>query len=69
MKYIFILLLCSCSTNLPQNCSISINSKKDFTGTEAHETQCNCTCPPSKANVLELGGIIGGLANLFSSGS
>lgn len=68
MKYILLLLLCSCSANTPQipACSISMVDKKDFTGTETHETQCNCNCPPSKTNVLELGGIVGGLANLFS---
>ncbi len=66
MKTLFIVLVLSgCAARPPiPNCVNTIIDRKDVLS-EARETKCECHCP-TPTNVIETGGIIGGLLSLFT---
>ena len=64
--FLIILFLTSCSPKAPITCSAVVLDKKNVLQETEVSTVCNCSCPNS-GSILDIGGIIGGLTNLWSS--
>lgn len=62
-------LIVGCAKPPPTpNCVVTITDKKDFLKSEEKTVNCACTCPPqSKSTVVDGLGVLGGIANLWSS--
>jgi len=67
VKAIFlILVLCvGCAAKRPTSCVSHIVEKKNVLE-EQKDVSCACECPPQNTNVIETGGILGGLLSLFN---
>ncbi len=59
--------LLSCSTQRIATCTNTVTEKRDILGATETVKTCSCNCPQSSQSVLDAGGIIGGLTNLWSS--
>ncbi len=59
-----ILVFAGCSAKAPVTCVSESNEKRGVLG-EERSTKCSCSCPPTSTNVVEAGGIVGGLLSLF----
>lgn len=59
------LLLCSCSSQKVNSCVTTIEDKKSILGDIERNVTCKCECPLPSANVVDAGGIVGGLLNLI----
>lgn len=60
------LLLCACSAKKPSTCVNIVEDKKSLLGDVERTVTCKCECPAPSANVVDAGGIIGGLLNILN---
>lgn len=65
MRYLIFVLLVGCSAAKPATCVNTIVEKKGIVGETERSTTCNCTCPVPSQNIVDTGGIVGGLMSLF----
>jgi hypothetical protein len=59
--------LIGCAVKPPNTCVSFVQEKKTILGEMEKDITCSCSCPPTTSNIIDAGGILGGLINLFSS--
>lgn len=60
-----IVLFVGCAAKRPTSCVSHVVEKKSVLE-ESKDISCSCECPTPNTNVIETGGILGGLLSLFS---
>lgn len=62
-----LLIATSCSAQKMAGCTNTATETKNMIGETKTEHICKCECPQPSSNIIDAGGIVGGLINLFSS--